>query len=367
MRFCRKTGENILRDNKINRIYLMLGSACNFHCKYCLQCDMKPNSNKHMSDKLKKYLWKLVAYKMQSTPIRIMFWGGEPLLYFEQIKEIVKIYKNNFAYTIISNGSLLTKEKVDFINNNKITFILSHDGKYTTKTRFTDVLQNPVILALINQIDNLAVDATTSSFNMDYDMLLDYWNIVLPKAVPNIELLRVTWDMPEELYRFDLNKYRENTEIFLNKAIDDLISGNVTKRVLVALPFFNLVADGLDGKKKLINCGQTYHNLNVDLDGNIYACHNTGIIIGSVTDNRDTYIKAYKKWLNSKRLRACNDCSVKNYCNGGCPLEPKDKNGYRKTCQINKVFFECVEKAVKRIIEFYKNSPGLEVGNQIMR
>lgn len=98
MRFCRKTGENILRDNKINRIYLMLGSACNFHCKYCLQCDMKPDSNKHISDKLKKYLWKSVAYKTQSTPIRIMFWGGEPLLYFEQIKEIVKIYKNNFAY-----------------------------------------------------------------------------------------------------------------------------------------------------------------------------------------------------------------------------------------------------------------------------
>ena len=331
----------------------MLGSACNFNCKYCLQCNMKPDSDKHISDKLRKYLWS-VACKTQSTKKRIMFWGGEPLLYFEQIKEVVNIYKDKFDYSIVSNGSLLTKEKVDFINENKITFILSHDGKNTISTRFNDVLKNTVIYELVNQIDDLAVDATTSSFNMDYDVLIDYWNIVLPKAVPNIELLRVTWDMPEELYKFNLDEYRKKTEEFFSKAVDDLIKGNITKRVLVALPFLNVVADGIDGKKKRINCGQTYHNLNLDLDGNIYACHNTGIVIGSIDDSKEKYTNVYQKWLNSKRLKACNDCVVRNYCNGGCPLEPAGKEGLRKTCAINIVFFQCVEKAVKKIAEYHR-------------
>ena len=331
----------------------MLGSACNFHCKYCLQCDMKHDMKKQVSDKLKKFLWS-VACKTQSTPIDILFWGGEPLLYFKQIVEIVNTFGKSFKYVMVSNGSLLTEEIVNFLNDNHIRYVFSNDGKNTATTRIVDVTKNPEIKALLSKIENLSVEATTSSYNIDYNALFDYWNTVLPNAIPNFELLRVTWDMPEELYKFDLDKYRENTERFFNEAVDDLIKGNITKKASVALPFLNIVADGMDGKKRQINCGQTYRNLNVDLDGNIYVCHNTGITIGTVDDNRDKYIKAYQEWLNSKRLKACSDCVVRNYCNGGCPLEPSGKEGLRKTCAINIVFFQCVEKAVKKIAECYR-------------
>lgn len=352
MRFRVKTDTKIMRfrESNINRIYIMLGSACNFHCKYCLQCNMKPDKEKHISEKLQQYLWRLIKERDNQKKIHIMFWGGEPLLYFEQIKEIVKIFGSSFTYGIVSNGSLLNQNIVDFLNENDINFTLSHDGVNTIKTRRIDVIKDLAIKSMLNQINNLSVDATTSAFNIDYNSLIDYWNIVLPKAVPNIELLRVTWDMPKELYCLDLDKYKKNTEAFFSKAADDLLSGNITKRVLVALPFIKTVANGMDGNNHYLNCGQIYHNLNVDLYGNIYACHNTGIVIGSVSDIREKYIESYEKWLNTKKLKSCEECVVKDYCSGGCPLEPEGENGLRKSCAINIVFFESVEKAVRKII-----------------
>ena len=346
---------NAISEDNINRIYIMLGSACNFHCGYCLHCDMTKNDEKHIGEKLEKYLWRLAKERTKKNKIHIMFWGGEPLLYYQQIKEIVKIYDDSFTYGIVRNGSLLNQEIVDFINKNNIRYTLSHDGENTNKTRMIDII--PKVKPFLDQIENLSIDATMSAFNMDYDKLIDYWNKILPDAVPNVELLRVTWDMPKELYQFDLGIYKQNTELFFDKAASDLISGNITKRVLVAMPFINTVANGIDGEnQKYLNCGQIYHNLNVDLDGNIYACHNTGVVIGNVDDSRVDYIAAYEKWLESRRLDACKICCVNKFCNGGCPLEPKGNNGFRKTCLINIVFYESVKKAVTKIITHVKNN-----------
>ena len=46
---------------------------------------MKPDKEKHISEKLQQYLWRLIKERDNKKKIHIMFWGGEPLLYFEQI------------------------------------------------------------------------------------------------------------------------------------------------------------------------------------------------------------------------------------------------------------------------------------------
>jgi sulfatase maturation enzyme AslB (radical SAM superfamily) len=57
------------------------------------------------------------------------FFGGEPLLKFEEIiKPLVLKYKDSFGWSITTNGTLLTEEIIDFCYDNKISILLSLDG-----------------------------------------------------------------------------------------------------------------------------------------------------------------------------------------------------------------------------------------------
>ena len=72
----------------IQRIFLMLGSACNLQCKYCLQHDMADNDSKKVNAPVIDWIKKQVQY--QSIPIKITFYGGEPLVYWDAIADAVE-------------------------------------------------------------------------------------------------------------------------------------------------------------------------------------------------------------------------------------------------------------------------------------
>lgn len=335
---------NVDSELNISRIYLMLGASCNFHCKYCLQCDMKEDTPKAMTDDVKKFIWRLVNKK--KNKLTLMFWGGEPLLYFNQIQSIVDEFKDSVNYSMVSNGSLLTDYIVDFINENKINYVLSNDGVNTNITRLNDVLQDSRLLFLLNKIERLSVDATVSAYNMNFLQLLSYWNIVLPKAKPNFELLRVTWNMPSDLYNFDFDLLSKNIYNFFSCAIFDLIHEHTSKTLSAAMPYINTICKGLGKELKYPNCSQTDRNLNIDLDGNIFVCHNTGFKIGTILDDRNTYLSKGYKWYQSKKIKECEKCSVVDFCSGGCPLDITDKDGEKITCKINRLFYENAVRAI---------------------
>ena len=68
--------------------------------------------------------------------LEVDFFGGEPLMNFDVVKEIVKYarskeaeYGKNFRFTITTNGMLLTDDKIDFINKEMSNVVLSIDGR----------------------------------------------------------------------------------------------------------------------------------------------------------------------------------------------------------------------------------------------
>ena len=68
--------------------------------------------------------------------LEVDFFGGEPLMNFDLVKELVhygreieKIYNKNFRFTITTNGVLLDDEKIDFINQHMDNVVLSIDGR----------------------------------------------------------------------------------------------------------------------------------------------------------------------------------------------------------------------------------------------
>ena len=148
---------------KINRICIPLGLSCNFNCKYCFRNIARRELPSELSEDMKEYLRSLSPEWCES----VIMSGGEPLLYFDKIKEVLSYVPANVHKCIMSNCSLLTQEIVDYMNDNNIELHLSHDGAETEYLRGVDVLKDPVIANLVKQVKILMVFAVVTNRNTD--------------------------------------------------------------------------------------------------------------------------------------------------------------------------------------------------------
>ena len=326
----------ITKESNINKIFLMMGQACNFHCRYCLQTFIKKDvENKPISPDLYAYLDHLIEEHEEDIPIHIIFWGGEPLLYWNNIRKLVLHYEDQLTYGIISNGSLLTQERVDFLNDHGISFTLSHDGINTDKTRKVDILKNNHTVSLINQLHPM-INAVISGYTQDFNALFDYWEEHYPIMLGHIEMLRITWDMPEDLCNIDLTIYRNGLKKFFTNAIQKIQTNEFGNKAIAALKIIRQVHQSIENKQyHFPKCNQVERVLNIDLDGNLYACHNSNIKIGHINDDRITYLEKYWKWLETRKKPECNTCEIKYYCQGGCPLDITNE-----ACKLQKILYE---------------------------
>ncbi|MDH5386122.1 MAG: 4Fe-4S cluster-binding domain-containing protein [Candidatus Aminicenantes bacterium] len=105
-------------------------SDCDFSCSYCYQKREKEYLDITIARRAIDFFFPFLA-----DECFINFYGGEPLLSIEQIKEVVSFiqYKNRslkkkIQYSITSNGNFINKDVLQFLNNNSFTFMLSFDG-----------------------------------------------------------------------------------------------------------------------------------------------------------------------------------------------------------------------------------------------
>ena len=328
---------NIIDESNINKIYLMMGFNCNFHCRYCHQTPIKNENlfSKSISQEIYDYIYKLIEIK-KDEKLKIIFWGGEPLLYWNIIQKFVLHYEDKLEYAIISNGSLVNQEKVDFINKYNISFSLSHDGPNTIKTRRIDVLQIPTIFYYLNQINKLSFNAVLSGYNYDFNKLFDYWEQFSPDTFGNIEMLRISWDMPEDLTDINLDEYRSGLKTFFQSAIDKIKKEIFSIKALSAVKYIKRIKKSIENQKYHFPlCGQVEYNMNIDLDGNIYACHNCSVKVGDISEDREIYLQRYYEWLETKKKPVCETCEAKYFCQGGCPLDIDNS-----VCILQKILYE---------------------------
>ena len=106
----------------IRRVKFVMGFSCNYKCKYCHQAPFMMPRTKDEDIELAK---QTVRNILDRYDVGFCFeiWGGEPLLYWEMYKVVVEEIRKhpcgaNLQISTISNGSLVTKEKMEFIFKN---------------------------------------------------------------------------------------------------------------------------------------------------------------------------------------------------------------------------------------------------------
>ena len=125
--------------NKMTHIILQVTQECNLRCEYCVYSDNYitriHNTRKMSFETAKKAIDLLIKNSRDSERVSFSFYGGEPLLEFNLIKDCVKYAKEkgegrNISFRFTTNGTLLTKEKLPFLVDNNFTLLISLDGPY---------------------------------------------------------------------------------------------------------------------------------------------------------------------------------------------------------------------------------------------
>ena len=158
------------RFNKINTCTLLTTTACNAQCHYCYQQGIQ---TQFMTKQVIDDLINFFIEDRVSPPLKIRWFGGEPLLNIEIIDYICEqLNKNNITYQSIflSNGYLiknLTKE--DLIRWNVKTFQITIDGyrdvyNKIKKYKFKDDLDP--FSTIIKNIDFLLQNKKSSYFSI---------------------------------------------------------------------------------------------------------------------------------------------------------------------------------------------------------
>lgn len=129
------------RFGEIKIVYIILTDVCNLRCSYCAVKNIADKN--HVIDtyslskeKYTKFVMEYVSYAIShniSDP-EFIFYGGEPLLNWSALIEIVELINTTAnstitpKYTVVTNGTLLTEDKIIFCKEHKINIGLSVDG-----------------------------------------------------------------------------------------------------------------------------------------------------------------------------------------------------------------------------------------------
>lgn len=123
-------------DNKVEKITLQVTRQCNLRCDYCAYSGGYYNrfhENTRMTlETAKKSIDFLIEHSSDNDLVNIGFYGGEPLIEFELIKQCIayaeaKSHGKKLYFSITTNGTLL-EDKLDYFNSHDIYITISLDG-----------------------------------------------------------------------------------------------------------------------------------------------------------------------------------------------------------------------------------------------
>lgn len=348
----------------IDTIFIMLGSACNLNCKYCMQHDIR-EAQVESKDSSKVVRFILDRAEEQETPIDVRFYGGEPLLYFETIKDIISKLGNKVQYSIITNGKLLDREKVDFFNRIEMHVGVSWDGIVSKDTRGYNVIKENVEMVL--RIKRLSISGVLSGLVYPKELFAslniinnEYFNIYGYSIGFAIEELLDFGGTTEDLTKIDFDRVRKDMEFACDMVYNN--SNKLSLDIRVQMAHRTMMEIKQAEEYNFINpermkCSNGYNVLNVDLDGNMYNCHNTRTIVGNVEGDCEEYIKNVEA-IDATRTNypKCKDCSIYSFCQCGCPLVKDDA---RETfyCDLKRAIYEPIYALKKKIDEDMANVP----------
>ncbi|MFR4373753.1 MAG: thioether cross-link-forming SCIFF peptide maturase, partial [Acutalibacteraceae bacterium] len=131
--------------NVVKALCLHVAHTCNLNCAYCFASQGKYHGDRAvMSFEVgRQALDFLIEHSGSRRNLEVDFFGGEPLMNFDVVKELVAYARRrekeagkNFRFTLTTNGVLIDDDVIDFANREMSNVVLSLDGRKEIHDRY---------------------------------------------------------------------------------------------------------------------------------------------------------------------------------------------------------------------------------------
>ena len=353
------------RQTVVKALCLHIAHDCNLACRYCSAGEGEYQGERSLMslEVGKKALDFLVENSGNRRNLEVDFFGGEPLMNFDVVKELVAYGRGleekkekHFRFTLTTNGVLLTDDVMEFVNREMDNIVLSIDGRKQVHDHMRPFKNGSGSYDLI--LDKFKKAAESRKQKKYYvrgtftHYNLDFVKDVLHLADEGFQQISVEPVVagPEEPYAI-----REEDIPEICRGYDELAEEMLKRnREGRGFQFFHYMIDLSGGPcvyKRLSGCGSGTEYLAVTPWGDLYPCHQfvgeEKFLLGNVYEGiKKTDIRDAFKLCNVYAKKECRNCFAKFYCSGGCAANAYHSHGdinkpYEIGCELQKKRVEC--------------------------
>ena len=353
------------KSNDIKALCLHVAHTCNLNCSYCFASQGKYHGDRAlMSFEVgKQALDFLVAHSGKRRNLEVDFFGGEPLMNWDVVKQLVAYARSiekeagkNFRFTLTTNGVLVDDEVIEFANKEMHNVVMSIDGRKEVHDRFrVNYAGQGSYDTIIPRFQKFAkargerdyyVRGTYTHHNTDFTKdILHMADLGFTQL--SMEPVVCAPDDPCALTEEDLPVLFEQYEELAKEMIRREKDGK-------PITFYHYMIDLNHGPciyKRIAGCGSGTEYLAVTPWGDLYPCHqfvgDEKYLMGNVWDGvTNTEMRDEFKCCNVYARKDCDDCWARLYCSGGCAANAYHATGsiqgtYEYGCKLFRKRMEC--------------------------
>ena len=359
---------------------LEIAHECNLNCRYCY---LGAKKNKVMNSNMAKEAVDMSikeVLKQKDKTLDVYFIGGEPLLKFDLIKEIVEYVKTvcnnwglNYSFSTTTNGTLLNKEIMDYLIGERFDLKISIDGKeefhdlnrkyYSGKGSFKDILSKWELIEEYEKKLNTVIHAAQV--------------ITVNNVQGFVENFKALVEMGFRYIETDINKYDnwdQATKEILSQQIEEAIDyyiSSTKKGAIYYWRMFEMFLQDYFNNLPFYQCKAGANSMFITVDGVIYPCQECKKMdIGTMTD-KTININKIRQLIHIEKTRneKCINCEYLAHCRvHGCVMDnmefnndiykPVDINCFLTKLVLNKIdtYFTKNEKKKMEVVMQYERA-----------
>ena len=349
----------------VKALCLHVAHTCNLNCSYCFASQGKYHGERAlMSFEVgKRALDFLIENSGRRTNLEVDFFGGEPLMNWEVVKQLVEYartqeepHHKKFRFTLTTNGMLIDDEVIEFANREMSNVVLSLDGRkeihdalrvdYAGNGSYDRIVPKFQKLVKARGGKNYYMRGTFTHANPDFTK--DLFHMAdLGFTELSMEPVVCAPGDSAALTPEDIEIVKQQYELL---AVDMLRREKEGKPIT----FYHYMLDLTGGPciyKRISGCGSGTEYMAVTPWGDLYPCHQfvgeEKYKLGNIWDGvTNTALREEFRSCNAYARPDCKDCWAKLYCSGGCAANAYHATGsirgvYEAGCELFKKRIEC--------------------------
>ena len=353
------------RNTVVKALCLHVAHTCNLNCSYCFASQGKFHGERAlMSFEVgRQAIDFLVAHSGGRTNLEVDFFGGEPLMNWQVVKDIVAYARSleaehhkRFRFTLTTNGVLVDDEVIDFANREMHNVVMSLDGRKEVHDRFRkDYAGRGSYDVIVPKFQKFAkargerdyyIRGTYTHHNTDFTR--DIFHMAdLGFTQLSMEPVVCPPDDPCALTEEDMPVLFEQYELLAREMLRREKEGR-------GFTFYHYMLDLTHGPciyKRISGCGSGTEYMAVTPWGDLYPCHqfvnDPAYLLGNIWDGvTNEKVRDEFKLCNAYARPECQDCWAKLYCSGGCPANAYHASGsirgiHEQGCRLFRKRIEC--------------------------